>query len=153
MFGRSRSSEDIDIIVEKVNFNNFKKLWFQIFRHFECLNTESVDDAYHEYLFHHNSLRFSKKGEFIPNIEFKFPRTELDRWTLKEKKKVLLNKHVLYISPLELQIPFKLFLGTEKDIEDARHLYNLFKGKLNMQLLYEFNRKLKIEGTFNRYFK
>ena len=31
----------------------------------------------------------------------------------------MLNGVTLYISPLEIQIPFKLYLGSEKDIEDA----------------------------------
>ena len=31
------------------------------------------------------------------------------------------------------QIAYKLFLGSYKDIEDARHLYKLFKDKLNKE--------------------
>lgn len=86
-------------------------------------------------------------------MEVKFPKNELDIWTLKNKKKVILNNEILFISPLELQIPFKLFLGSEKDIEDARYLYRLFKDKLNTGLLKEFNRKFNIEGLFNKYLK
>lgn len=86
-------------------------------------------------------------------MEVKFPKNELDIWTLENKKKVILNNEILFISPLELQIPFKLFLGSEKDIEDARYLYRLFKDKLNTGLLKEFNRKFNIEGLFNKYLK
>lgn len=70
---------------------------------------------------------------------------------MENKKKVLLNKKLLYISPLELQISFKLFLGSEKDIEDAKHLYELFEDKLDKEILAEFNKKLKIEGVFEKY--
>ena len=59
----------------------------------------------------------------------------------------------MFISQIELQIPFKLFLGSEKDIEDAKYLYSLLKDKLNMELLNEFNRKLKIVDLFNKYIK
>ena len=76
---------------------------------------------------------------------------ELDRWTLQERKTVVVNGHQLYISPLELQIPFKLYLGTEKDIEDAKYLYQVFQGNLDLALLQEFNRKLKTEELFQRY--
>ena len=65
----------------------------------------------------------------------------------------MINKRVIFISPLELQIPFKVFLGSEKDIEDARFLYNLFKDRLDMPLLQDFNRKLKIDEQFNLYIK
>ena len=57
----------------------------------------------------------------------------------------------LVIIPLEMQIAYKLFLGSEKDIEDAKHLYNMFKDKLDASLLKEFNKKLKIEEAFKRY--
>ena len=57
----------------------------------------------------------------------------------------------MFISPIELQIAFKIYLGSEKNIEDAKHLYELFKDKLNIGLLKEFNRNLKIEKEFNEY--
>jgi len=86
-------------------------------------------------------------------MEIKFSKIDLDFWVLEERREVLLNNHKLFISPLELQIPFKLFLGSEKDIEDARHLYSIFKDKLDVKILQEFNRKLKIEKLFNKYLK
>ena len=90
---------------------------------------------------------------FIPNVELKFPKIALDKWGIDNKRKVILNDNDLFISPLELQIPFKLYLGTEKDIEDARFLYTLLKENLDIPLLEEFNRKLKIEKVFNRYLR
>jgi len=153
LFGRSRTSEDIDIIAEIMDFNKFSRLWEQIYEKFECINTEDLKEAYEDYLTKNHALRFSKKDSFIPNVELKFPKAELDFWTLKERKKVLLNNTEIFISPLEVQIPFKLFLGSEKDIEDARHLFKLFKNKIDLQLLNEFNRKLKIESLFDRYLR
>ena len=70
-----------------------------------------------------------------------------------KKKKNCLNQYILYISPLELQIPFKLFLGSEKDIEDARHLYKIFQKYINHSLFEEFIRKLNTEELFNTYLK
>jgi len=66
-------------------------------------------------------------------------------------KKVLLNNHEIFIFPLELQIPFKLYLGSEKDIEDAKYLYNLFKNNIDTKVLNEFIQKLKTEELFKRY--
>lgn len=153
LFGRSRTSEDIDMIVEKIDSAKFAKLWGEIYSDFECLNTNDLKDAYNEYLLTGHAIRFSKKSRYIPNVEFKFPKTELDAWTLEKRKEVLLNNRKLFISPLELQIPFKLFLGSEKDIEDARYLYRLFKDRTDLRLLQEFNRKLKVVKLFNRYLR
>ncbi|MBI2127046.1 MAG: hypothetical protein HYU02_07030 [Thaumarchaeota archaeon] len=151
LFGRSRTSEDIDLIAEKINFAEFNSLWKEIVKSFECLNAGDSKSAYVKYLLTGNAIRFSRKGRAIPNIEFKFPKVELDEWTLDHRKKVILNQHTLFISPLELQIPFKLFLGSGKDIEDARHLYRLFKEEMDLGILSEFNKKLKVEHIFREY--
>ena len=151
LFGRSRSSEDIDIFIQRLDFKKFEIVWRALYKNFECINTEDVKEAYEEYLVKDHALRFSSVGKFIPNMEVKFPKMELDEWTLENRKMVVLNKKILFVSPLELQIPFKLFLGSEKDIEDAKYLYNLFRDTIDMDLLKEFSRKLKIEDLFKRY--
>ena len=153
LFGRNRTSEDVDIFIEKMDYTKFYELWTKISKKFECLNTSDVKNAYEKYLSEGISLRFSKKNSYIPNIEFKFPKLEIDYWTLEKRIEVTLNDYKLFISPLELQIPFKLFLGSQKDIEDARHLYKLFKEHLNLKLLDEFNQKLKTDKLFNKYIK
>jgi hypothetical protein len=153
LFGRNRTSEDVDIIIEKPDFEVFKKLWNEIYMNFECLNTSTPENAYNNYLVDNTPIRFSKKNEFIPNIEIKFPKIELDKWTLFERKKVVVNDYTLYVSPLELEIPYKLYLGSHKDIEDARFLYGLFKKHLDIKLINEFNQKLKTNELFIRYIK
>ncbi|MBU1199290.1 MAG: hypothetical protein KKF46_07295 [Nanoarchaeota archaeon] len=153
LFGRSRASEDIDIILEDVNFKKFNELWNLLYQKFECINTTNVKEAYESYLTTKHAIRFCYKEQFIPNMEIKFPKTDLDTWTLNERKKVIMNNNQFFISPIELQIPFKLFLGSEKDIEDAKYLYSIFKNKLDMSLLHEFNRKLKIEQLFNKHLR
>ncbi len=146
LFGRNRASEDIDMFIEDLDFKRFQLLWDELNKVFECIITTDVNEAYDRYLTKCHALRFSRKGKFIPNIELKFSKIDLDKWALDNRKMVVLNNHTLFISPLELQISFKLYLGSEKDIEDARFLYNLFKENLDMPLLKEFNQKLKI-GT------
>lgn len=153
LFGRSRSSEDIDLIVKKMSKRRFLAMWKEISRkNFKCIVPDNFEDAYNKYLTKHSSIRFSRKGQPIPNIEFKFPKVvDLDNWVLKNRRKVRLNRQVLNISPIELQIAYKLFLGSEKDIEDARHLYRLFRENLEQEMLTQFLLKLDKKGLFNRY--
>jgi len=153
LFGRNRSSEDIDMFIERLDFKRFQLLWNELNNVFECIITTDVNEAYNEYLTKHYALRFSKKSRFIPNIEIKFPKIDLDKWALDNRKRVVFNNHTVFISSLELQISFKLYLGSEKDIEDARFLYNLFKENLDMPLLKEFNQKLKIGEVFDNYLR
>ncbi|MDP4012319.1 MAG: hypothetical protein Q8R00_01820 [Candidatus Nanoarchaeia archaeon] len=153
LFGRNRASEDIDLIIEKMNLEEFNKFWEEVTKEFECLNTENKEQAYNEYLMENVAIRFAKKGKSLPNMEVKFPKLDLDSLTLSERKEIKINEDIIFISPFEIQIPFKLFLGSEKDIEDARYLYKLFKEKIKIATLEEFVRKLKIEEEYNKYLR
>ncbi len=153
LFGRSRSSEDIDLIVEKIPKDRFTAMWKDIMASFYCLPTDNPDIAYETYLVAPTSVRFSRRGAPIPNIEFKFPKVDLDRWVLKNSRRVLLNGKTIRISPVELQIAYKLFLNSEKDIEDARYLYRLFAEKLDQNLLKSSLEKLDKVDDFNKYLK
>ena len=153
LFGRSRSSEDVDMLIGKIGREKFFKLWEDLSCKFECLNTRDPADAYDEYLLNDTALRFSYPGKFIPNMEAKFPKKPLDFWTLEHSQKVILNKRMIRISPIEVQIPFKLFLGSEKDIEDAAHLYEVFKQRLDIGLMEDFARRLDVEKEMRRFLK
>lgn len=50
LFGRSRSSEDIDIIAEKISKEKFLVLWNALSKHFECINNKNPKDVYKIYL-------------------------------------------------------------------------------------------------------
>lgn len=153
LFGRSRSSEDIDIIIENLEFTKFNELWSKLERKFECITTHDNKEAYSNYLLKKHAIRFSRKNQFIPNIELKFPKILLESLALKERKLTILNDNIIYISPIELQIAFKLLLGSEKDIEDAKHLYEVFKDNIKYNILSEFNKKLKTNNVFTKYIK
>ncbi len=136
-----------------MDFAKFKALWVKLIQKFDCIITDSPENAYTEYLLNDNAIRFARKGKYMPNMEVKFPKAELDKWALQDRRKVILNKMPLFISPIELQLAYKLFLGTEKDIEDARYLNNIFKTKIDAARLDWFNRKLNIAKKTLRYLK
>ena len=152
LFGRSRMSEDVDILIEHIPFEKFLKFWSKMEKNYECLNTSNSLEAYKDYMENHHAIRLARKGTFIPNIEIKFVKNDLDRYSLEHRKHVKLAEGSLYISPIELQIPYKLFLGSEKDIEDARFLFKLFKDNLDNLMLKMFLTKLKIpDNNVERY--
>ncbi|MGI0019147.1 MAG: hypothetical protein ACREAY_01605 [Nitrososphaera sp.] len=127
-------------------------MWQDALKGFDCLVPSNPESAYRNYLAAGASLRFARKGQFVPNIEIKFPAArEIDNWCLDNSKQVVMNDRTLRISPLELQIPYKLYLSTEKDIEDARHLYKLFEEILDKRTLKDFLKKFDKEDKFNKY--
>jgi hypothetical protein len=134
LFGRSRMTEDVDLLIPPMVEEKFNEIWMKLYEGgFWCINTPNPEDAFD--MLKEHAIRFSRENEAVPNIEFKIMKNELDKFSYDNKIKVIINSKNLFISPLELQIAYKLYLGSEKDIEDAKHIYNLFKDKLNKQEL------------------
>ncbi len=131
LFGRNRSSEDIDVVCEAVPFKTFSSFWEDVHQMLECIITSDVRTAYEDYLQKKTAIRFAYKGEFIPNVEMKFETTDMHKEALSSPLDVAINGRHLPISPLELQIAYKLFMGSEKDIEDARFLFKLLEENLD----------------------
>ena len=135
LFGRSRISEDVYLLVERHSFDDFKLLWKTLDKDFYCHNTADAKIAYDKYLDEDLAIRFSKMDVVIPNIEFKWAATEQHKQALEEFLTVILNGKAIIISSLEIQIAYKLYLNSDKDIEDARYLFELFREKLDLQKL------------------
>jgi NADPH:quinone reductase-like Zn-dependent oxidoreductase len=128
LFGRTRGTEDIDVIIEKMGKDRFERLYDELKKKgFYCLIADSPEDSY-EQLEEKLAVRFAKEGSVIPNIEMKFPKNPLDSRTLAENLTVIMPFGKLIISEIEQQIAFKRYaLKSEKDLEDARHLENVFE--------------------------
>jgi len=60
------------------------------------------------------------------------------------------GKYVVKISPLELQIAYKLYLGSERDVEDAVFLYTLFRDVLDSTELEKWCRELNVDCSILR---
>jgi len=151
LFGRSRSSEDIDVIAEKISKAQFLILWHALSSRFRCIITNNPEEAYDRYLADRAPVRFSRGEPIAPNMEFTFPKLELEQWVLDNAIIVRLNGNMIKISQIELQIAYKLSMGTQKDIEDARHLYRLFKERLDESLLKLWLKKLHKEDMYDKY--
>ncbi len=152
LFGNNETSEEIDFLIQKISFEKFLKLWLEIENTYECKNTQDPIDAYNAYLKNHHVVRIVKKENQIPEFRIKIIKYEMDRFTLKYRKKVILGDRILFISPFEMQIPFNLFRGTQEDIEDAKFLYGLSKGRLNMRMIERLLNELKIpKESFDMY--
>lgn len=136
LFGRSRNTEDVDIFIGEMPFEKFRLFWEELYKEgFECINVSNPQSAYNDYLKEMLAPRFAIKGTWEPNFELKLPKTKYNLYSMKHKLEVTLNGERLMTSEIELQIAFKLRLGSDKDFEDARHLYQVFKEHLNNNLL------------------
>lgn len=140
LLGRSRATEDIDVFIKELSFEQFSKLYKELQeKGFECINAEKPEEVF-SYIKDGLAIRFSRKGFPMPNFEVKFPKRKIDEETFSDFITVVLPSGKLKISSLERQIAFKkYYLKSDKDIEDALHIEELFKDQID----YEKINKLK----------
>jgi hypothetical protein len=152
LFGKNDKIENINILIRNISFEIFLKLWLEIENTYECKNTSDPVDAYNAYLKNYHSVSILKKESHFPYLKLKIIKNEIDRYVLKYRRIVRLGERQLYISPVEMQISYNLSRGCEKEIEDARYLYNLFNEKLDKALLDRYLKELKIpDGSVQTY--
>jgi hypothetical protein len=146
-FGRIRGTEDIDILLNKMDIKQIEELHGKLLKSgFEPVNNVKDAKEAYELLSEGSSLRYAEKGTWAPNFELKFVMKPLDRHAMDNKMKVTFNdKYSMYISPIELQIAFKLWLGSDKDYEDARYIYNIFKTYIGIKKLHGFISELHVK--------
>ncbi len=141
LLGRARATEDIDMFIKKIPKPKFLELYEDLKKHdFWCLNAEDVNEVYN-YLEEKLAIRFARINQAIPNFELKYPREAIDSDTFNDCLIAILPEGKLKISSLERQIAFKkYYLKSKKDIEDALHMEELFKDKLDQAKINKLKR-------------
>jgi hypothetical protein len=146
LFGRARGTEDIDTIIRYMNKDTFSSFYQKLSSEsYYFLNPEDVNGLY-EMLEEGLRVRIAKEDTIIPNIELKFVKDDFDRYAIDNRLEVVIGEKHLFISPIELQIPYKLYLGSDKDIEDAVYLWDIFKGNIDTNPLEKFMKALGVRG-------
>jgi len=146
LFGRSRGTEDIDILISRLAKDTFGELHTALSEGgYEFLNAEDADGLY-DMLLNRMGIRIAKKGQFIPNIELKFLKDDIDRTVLRDRVEVNLPGVRVYISPIDIQIAYKMYLGSQKDIEDALYLWEIFKDDLNHEDVKKWMKTFGVRG-------
>jgi len=86
----------------------------------------------------------------MSGIELRDDVLAVDRASIENAITASIADHELPIGPLELQIAYKLHLGTQKDFEDAVHLFTMFEESLSKPRLEDWVRKLDVEDEYGR---
>jgi hypothetical protein len=146
LFGRSRGTEDVDILIPHLEKKFFEELHEALTNGgYEFLNAEDTDGLY-DMLSCRMGIRIAKNDQFIPNIELKFLKDEVDRCVIRDRVVVNLPDANVFISPIDIQIAYKLYLGSEKDIEDALYLWEIFKEDLREDNLKMWMKTFGVRG-------
>ena len=142
--GRTRGTEDIDMIIEKISLDKFKSLHFELEKNnFECMQSSKAEDIY-DYLARKDSVRYIRKGEFLPEMENKFAKDELDLLQLSTRQKLPLSGLDVWFSSIEMNIAFKEeLLKSDKDLEDAKHLRIIYEDKINESFIKDIKKMIR----------
>jgi len=143
--GRSRGTEDIDMVIEKLSLEKFEKLHQDLIKNgFKCLQSDSSKTIYEAYLILGDSVRYTEIDKMLPEMEVKFAKDEIDRAQLNSRIKIPFTGLDVYFPKIEESIAFKEeYLKSDKDLEDARHLRIIYEDKLDEKYIEEFKEKIK----------
>lgn len=130
--GRIRGTEDIDLIIEKLNKESFIKLHNDLVKSgFKCVQTNDINEIF-EYLSENSSIRYTFEDDPLPEMEVKFAKDMIDEYQLKTRTKLPLTGLNVWFSSIDMNIAFKEeLLKSDKDIEDADHLRKVYSGTIN----------------------
>lgn len=144
LFGRSRATEDIDILVKRMTKKKFSDFYSDLQKNgYWCVNIQEEDEIF-KMLLDGFAARFAKKSSIIPNVELKFAKNLIEKEAIKTSLNVVMPIGRIKISNIELQIAYKeKVLKSDKDLEDARHLLTVFKDNINNRLLEKYSEMLE----------
>lgn len=151
LFGRTRTTEDVDIFIEELSGEKLNALYGALKKHgYWCLNAESIDEIY-RYLKDGFAVRFALENKTIPNFEVKFAKNISKKSALSDALTVETKLGNVRISSLERQIAFKrYYLNSDKDLEDAAHIEKLFKENINKEKVEQYKRYIQDEMAKTR---
>ena len=143
--GRSRGTEDIDMIIERIPKEKFIELHNALVENnFECMQSPNPEEIYDRYLTKNLSVRYTRNGEFLPEMEIKFAKDFLDEYQIKTRRKFLFTGLNIYFSSIETNIAFKEeLLKSDKDLEDARHLRIIYKEDIDENEINKIKQKIR----------
>ncbi len=147
--GRSRSTEDIDVFVERCSAERIDELVAELEHEGYWGPAMPLSETYGN-LSNGTNIWVAPDGEMTPHLEVKFPSDEFDDASLANAVDAHVGGHTVPIGPLELQIAYKLSLGGRTDLEDAAHLYTLFRETLSRARLETWVERLDVEGRYER---
>ena len=133
--GRTRGTEDIDMVIARIPREIFLKLHKDLVDSgFECMQSSNAEEIFDIYLDRLDSIRYTWKDKFLPEMEIHFVKDEVDDYQLKRRIKMGLTGLNIYFAPLEGNIAFKEeWLKSEKDLEDAKHLRIVYSDEIDEQ--------------------
>ncbi len=143
--GRTRGTEDIDIIIERIGNIGFDLLHKDLTQKgFICMQGENSTKLYNDYLKENLSIRYTYDNMHLPEMELKLAKDELDEYQLKNRIKLEMTGLDVWFSTINSNIAFKEeLLKSDKDMEDAKHLRIVYSGIIDEKEISRIKQMIK----------
>lgn len=152
--GRARSTEDVDVVLEPLDREAADAL------------VDGLQDAGYwgmampidemaALLADGERFRVAEEDDLFPNFELWYASTSVEGEALSAAITAALGDHEVAVSPIELQIAYKLRLAEDvgttagKDFEDALHLWLTFRDQLDGDALESYVTDLGVEDYYD----
>tara|TARA_Y100000310_G_scaffold92989_1_gene90567 strand:+ start:1358 stop:1951 length:594 start_codon:yes stop_codon:yes gene_type:complete len=146
--GRTRGTEDVDILVPTLEKEQFTQLFAELHENgFWCYQGDNPDDVY-DYVKDLISVRFARVNEMYPNMEF-IPINQTKKakyFEFTHPQKIRVQGFEFKIPPIEFEILYKeIVLCGDKDFQDARHLRTIFSEIIKEEKFKEYESIVRTE--------
>lgn len=152
--GRSRATEDIDVIIEPLSEERIRNL-VGTFRDSGFWGMAMPLDEMYSMLREDDRIRIARQDELYPNFAVWFASNDVARAALTEALIAEFDDERIRISPIELQIAYKLRLAAASgstagtDFEDALHLFLTFEDRFTSTALDHYVQEFGIEDHYD----
>jgi hypothetical protein len=147
--GRPRATNDVDALIEPLSESEVDAL-VAAMRETGYWGPAMPLDATFETLDEGTNLRVAPEDQVTPHVALKFVDDEFDDASLEGAIDAHVGGATIPIGSLELQIAYELYLGGQKDLEDAAHPYVLFGETLRRARLEEWVDRLGVADQYER---
>ncbi len=127
LFGRARGSEDVDLFIQEMDQEQFRKMHRVFCSNGFDWNSSNPDELYAEYLKTGIPVGVWKKDFPLLRVDMKFPKDASQRLLFADRFKAVISGKALWIASIESTIAYKQQIAkSDKDVLDAKHLLLVF---------------------------
>lgn len=146
--GRARTTQDVGVLLEPLDETRVDRLVEKLEANGMWGPAMPLAETYE--MATEVNIWIAPEEQVIPHVEAKFASDESGYTALENSLTARVGDAAVPIGPLELEIPYKLYLGSQKDFEDAVHLFTLFEETLRTAELERWVEKLGVESDYER---
>jgi hypothetical protein len=147
--GRAGATDDIGVLIERLSEEGIDRIVGVLEANGDWGPAMPLDETYGN-LSSGTNIWVAPDGRITPHLEVKFPSDESDRASLSNAIDAYVGEGTTPVGPLELRITYKLYLGGQKDLEDAARLYGLFRQSLRPDRLEPWVERLDVTDQYAR---